>query len=216
MGLPGQWGAHPAWWAKGIPLAWCLLVVGGGCPCANVPAPTEHLSRQCRDGFPQRAAPHRDQGRAAGPQAAEGAGELRLEHHCPQGERQGLRGCPALSRPALPCPALPRHPPASSLTHLPTSPPRRARLTSSSTPRRRHWTTCGRSTMRDSRAALAGTDQPHPSPPGCKPRWSPSLRQTEVATQRLADPGLGLGARTEHPWPQGLGSGSPSLPGERV
>lgn len=123
------------------------------------------------------------------------------------------RGC--ADTPALPCPA-------PSLSYLqpntprpPMSPPRRARLTSSSTPRRRHWTTCGRSTMRDSPAALAGTDQPRRSPLGCKPRWSPSLRQTEVATLRPADPGLGLGAQTEHPWSQGPGAGSPSLPGER-
>lgn len=37
-----------------------------------------------------------------------------------------------------------------------------------------------------------------------------------MATQRPADPGLGLGARTEHPWLQGTGAGSPSLPGECV
>lgn len=71
--------------------------------------------------------------------------------------------------------------------------PRRARLTSSSTLRPRRWTTCGRSTTRDSPVALAGTAQHRRSPPGSVPHWTPSPRRKEVVTWHRADPGLGLG-----------------------
>lgn len=53
-----------------------------------------------RYGLPQGAAPHRGQGGAAGAEAAESAGELCLEHHCPEGERGTLRSCPPHCSPA--------------------------------------------------------------------------------------------------------------------
>lgn len=90
--------------------------------------------------------------------------------------------------------------------------PHRARLTSSSMPRLRRWTTSGRSTTRDSPAASAGTARPRRSPPGYAPRWSPSPRWKEAATRHPADPGLGLGAPDRAlPCPRGPGPGSPSL-----
>uniref|UniRef100_A0A663DSM1 Phosphoinositide phospholipase C n=2 Tax=Neoaves TaxID=3078114 RepID=A0A663DSM1_AQUCH len=90
--------------------------------------------------------------------------------------------------------------------------PHRARLTFSSTPRLRRWTTCGRSTTRDSPAASAGMARPRRSPPGYAPRWSPSPRRKGAATRRPADPGLGLGGPDRAlPCPRGPGPGSPSL-----
>lgn len=181
-----------------------------------------------RYGLPQGAAPHRGQGGAAGAEAAESAGELCLEHHCPEGERGTLRSCPPHCSPAGVqgrgtstegmlqkgrLVVLHDEPvPSTSLwlrgmamhwrwhrgtqhtwPHpLMSSPPGRARLTFSSTPRRRRWTTSGRSTMLGSPVASAGTVWPHQSPPGCVHRWSPSLRRKEAAMRHRADPSPGL------------------------
>lgn len=95
LGLLGQRGAHPA--CIPMPGEGHLSVsvpvhAGSGRPRAGGPAPTERRSHLRRHGLPQGTAPHRGQGGAAGTQAAESAGELRLEHHCPEGEGRGLCG----------------------------------------------------------------------------------------------------------------------------